>query len=105
MWKMGRELQKLKNNWELTVQCIECHLPNPSIVSARTLFLALAFYSCPTPPFFKKEEKICGQWGFESFYSPGPYYLQLFYFPGRSLLFVHIYSLLLGLLKTKRLRI
>ena len=31
MWKMGRELQKHKNNWELTIQCIECHLPNPDI--------------------------------------------------------------------------
>ena len=74
------------------------------------LFLALAFSSCPLLLlllffFFKKEEKVCGQWGFESFHSPGPYYLQLFYFPRRSLLFVYNYSLLLGLLKTKKLRI
>ena len=31
MQKMGREVQKHKNNWELTAQCIECHLPNPDL--------------------------------------------------------------------------
>ena len=46
---MGREVQKHKNNWELTVQCIECHLPNPDLSSGEGNGTPLQ-YSCLENP-------------------------------------------------------